>query len=95
MDSHLRSSRPDIFAAGDVARLQEDGSGRARQDVLWPAAIASGAVAGANMAGGDVRYRPGPPFNVMRLGGLWVCVIGQVGGRAAFAGDGRLAARLQ
>lgn len=50
-DSRMRSSAPDIFAAGDCAEIN------GRTEGLWEAAMEQGKVAGANMAGADVEYR--------------------------------------
>ena len=50
VDDELRTSDPDIFAAGDVA--EHDGVLYG----LWSAAYAQGQVAGANAAGGEARF---------------------------------------
>ena len=51
VDERLRTSNPDIFAAGDVAE-HPDGS----SSYLWRDAEHQGAFAGRNAAGGDVQY---------------------------------------
>jgi nitrite reductase (NADH) large subunit len=56
-------------------------TGHAQLDVLWSVAVAQGRVAGANMAGQPATYERGVPFNVTRLAGLVVALIGAVGTR--------------
>lgn len=52
VDERLRSSQPEIFAAGDCAEVNGTLYG------LYGAARAMGAVAGANLAGGAETFRP-------------------------------------
>ncbi len=58
VDRQLRSSHPDVFAAGDVA---EHAGGRLTH--LWHAAEAQGTIAGTNVAGGAAEYHD-PPFRL-------------------------------
>lgn len=76
----LQTSRPDVFAAGDVAQVHDPRLNRATLDVLWSTALAQGLAAGANMAGAGRPYVKGIPFNVTQLTGLKVTLIGCVGG---------------
>jgi NAD(P)H-nitrite reductase large subunit len=79
-DEHLRTSDPDIFAAGDVAEVRNANNGRHELEILWGSAVAEGRVAGANMAGDTLTaYRKSTPLNVTRLAGLKITVIGTVG----------------
>jgi NAD(P)H-nitrite reductase large subunit len=92
VDEGMRTSAPDIYAAGDVAQVVDRLTGQATLDILWPSAIATGQVAGANMAGARLSYRKGAPFNVARLAELPITIIGKVGtGRsdADMVGPGR------
>jgi NAD(P)H-nitrite reductase large subunit len=83
VDDGMRTSEPDIYAAGDIAKVVDRWTGVASLDILWPSAIATGQVAGANMAGAGLPYRKGAPFNFARLAELPITIIGQVGtGRA-------------
>ena len=50
VDEHLRSSDPDIFAAGDLAETWDPDTGRHTMEVLWSSAVEKGRVAGLNMA---------------------------------------------
>ena len=80
VDEYLRSSEPEIFAAGDVAEMLEPLSGKRTIEVLWSSAVAKGRVAGHNMASDEGRpYQKGAPLNVTRLGGFKTTIIGRVG----------------
>ncbi len=79
VDEALRTSNPDIFAAGDVAQVFDPRAGKALLDTLWNTARSHGAVAGQNMAGGSVRYVKPVPLNVTRLAGITTTIIGSVG----------------
>jgi len=80
VDQHLRSSDPDIFAAGDVAEVADPHTGHRVVEVLWSSAVAKGRVAGLNMAMEPTHvYSQGPPLNVTRLAGLYTTIIGTVG----------------
>jgi NAD(P)H-nitrite reductase large subunit len=83
VDDGMRTSAADTFAAGDIAQVLDPRTGKATLDILWPTAIATGQVAGANMAGADLHYRKAAPFNFARLAELPITIIGEVGtGRA-------------
>ncbi len=79
VDAYLRTSAPDVFAAGDVAQIRDPATGGSHLDVLWSAALRSGRAAGRCMAGVGRPYRRQPSLNVTRLGGVIVTVIGAVG----------------
>lgn len=76
VDPYMQTSRPGVFAAGDVAQV-----GSAPLDVLWPTALMQGRIAGANMAGARTGYVKGTPCNVTMLANLKVTIIGTVGGK--------------
>ena len=61
VDDHLRTSTPDIYAAGDLAAYPDLVLGRMHFE-HWDNAIATGQTAGANMTGGDEVYRHVPYF---------------------------------
>jgi len=78
-DEFLRTSDADVFAAGDAAQVFDPASGKHTLDSLWWMAADQGRAAGANMAGGASPYLRGIPFNVTRIGGLIVTIVGHVG----------------
>jgi NAD(P)H-nitrite reductase large subunit len=79
VNGHLQTSAPDVFAAGDVAQVHDPVHGAAALDVLWSTALSQGKIVGANMAGANLVYVKGIPFNVTQLAGLKVTIIGAVG----------------
>ncbi len=79
VDATLRTSAPDIYAAGDVAQVLDPRTGRSSLDTLWNIARSQGAVAGRNMAGDNQPYVKPVPFNVTRLAGITTTIIGRVG----------------
>lgn len=56
VDDYLRTSAPDVYAAGDCAELFDRESGKKRINFGWRSAIKQGQLAGENMAGRDKRY---------------------------------------
>ncbi len=56
VDATMRTSHPDVYAAGDVVRFPDPVVGRWRRVEHWGHAEASGQVAGANMAGAKRTY---------------------------------------
>lgn len=80
VDEYLRTSAPDVYAAGDVAQVYDPHSGRAVLDVLWSTALEQGRAAGLNMAGAQLPYVKQVAMNVTQLAGLVTTIIGAVGG---------------
>lgn len=72
VNSHLQSSCPDIYAAGDAARAYDAFAGCHRTVPIWPFAYRQGYCAGINMAGGDMEWKGGPVFNSLPLLGLHI-----------------------
>ncbi len=62
VDEYLRTSDPDVFAAGDVASAQHPVLGRSIRVEHWDNAIKQGTVAGRNMAGKGEAYDRLPYF---------------------------------
>ena len=79
VDEYLRTSAPDVFAAGDVAQVVDETTGQVTLNTLWALARDQGLIAGYNMAGSSTRYSPPVPFNVTRLACLTTTIIGKVG----------------
>lgn len=78
VDASLRTSAPDVFAAGDVAELRDPERGGTSMEGLWSSALAQGRAVGRAMAGVNVCYRPEPSLNITRLGGITIAIVGQV-----------------
>ena len=70
VDSSMRTSLPEIFAAGDCCLPHHLITGQPAAFHIWPAAVAQGQVAGANMAGGRLRYDGILPQNSISLKGF-------------------------
>ncbi|TDQ50276.1 NAD(P)/FAD-dependent oxidoreductase [Actinorugispora endophytica] len=62
VDEFLRASRPDVFAAGDVANAYHPVLGRRLRVEHWDNAIEQGRVAARNMLGGELGYDRLPYF---------------------------------
>lgn len=72
VDRSLASSKPGIWAAGDVARV--DGE----QLALWEPARRQGRIAAQNMLGGKARYEPGAFYFATRLFDLDFAKVGDI-----------------
>jgi 3-phenylpropionate/trans-cinnamate dioxygenase ferredoxin reductase component len=62
VDEHLRSSDPDVYAAGDVANAYHPRLGRYLRVEHWNNAIEQGIVAARNMIGAETTYDRLPYF---------------------------------
>ena len=67
VDAHLRSSVPNVYAAGDIAEGRERISGQPEVHAIEPTAQEHGRVAGANMAGKDVSYQGSVLMNIVEV----------------------------
>ena len=72
IDSTMRTSRPEVFAAGDVAEFEQTTYG------VWPAAMQQGKVAGVNMAGGSVNYQGSVMANKLKVVGIDLASAGEI-----------------
>ncbi len=70
VDAGMRTSVPDIFAAGDVAEFRDCLSGQAAVNAIQPNAVEQGRIAGQNMAGRQAASRGSFAFNVLDTLGL-------------------------
>lgn len=62
VDERMRTSHPDVFAAGDVARARHPVLGRSIRVEHWDNAIRQGRVAGSTMAGAEATVTDLPYF---------------------------------
>jgi NAD(P)H-nitrite reductase large subunit len=67
VDERLRSSVPNVYAAGDVAEGRERISGAAVVHAIEPTAQEHGRVAGANMAGKEARHKGSLNMNIVEV----------------------------
>lgn len=72
VDDHLRTSRQDIYGAGDVIEFRGNLYG------IWPAAMEQGRIAGANMAGGDVAYGGTTLASTLKVVGIDLASAGDI-----------------
>ena len=72
VDDHLRTSAPDVYAAGDA--IEHHG----RLYGIWPAARDQGRVAGINMAGGDTEYNGTIMSNSLKVVGVDLTAAGEI-----------------
>jgi NAD(P)H-nitrite reductase large subunit len=77
VDDHLRSSVPNVYAAGDVAEGRDLVTGAPDVHAIEPTAMEHGRVAGANMAGRDVAYRGSLLMNILDVCRLDVASFGR------------------
>jgi nitrite reductase (NADH) large subunit len=70
VDPHLGTADPDIYAAGDCAYPFHLLTKKRAGYHIWPAAVAQGRVAGANLAGAGLTYDGLLPQNSLSLRGF-------------------------
>lgn len=80
VDSHMRTSNTDIFAAGDCTESIDISCGSVKVMALMPNANIQGFCAGVNMAGGDKSFENAVPMNSIGLFGCHVMSAGSYEG---------------
>jgi NAD(P)H-nitrite reductase large subunit len=77
VDRQLRTSAPDIYAAGDVVETTDLVTGRSLVSGLWTNAVEMGRIAGSNMAGARLEY-PGAfgVLNSLEVAGIPTVCLG-------------------
>ena len=70
VDERMRTSLPDVYAAGDCAEGMDISLGQKRVLAILPNAYMQGFTAGANMAGGDAVFDNAIPMNAIGFFGL-------------------------
>lgn len=72
VDDQMRTSDPDVLAAGDVAECDGRVAG------LWPAAVKQAEVAARNALGDRSVYTPAPPVVMLKVVGVDLTSMGRV-----------------
>jgi len=72
VDDTMKTGLDDIYAAGDLIEH------RGRFYGIWPAAMEQGRVAGAAMAGQDVKYEGTVPSNKLKVVGIDLVAVGEI-----------------
>lgn len=67
VDERMRTSAPDVYAAGDVAEILDLTDGQRRPIPIFPLANECGEIAGINMAGGEAKFGGGIPINTLKF----------------------------
>jgi NADPH-dependent 2,4-dienoyl-CoA reductase/sulfur reductase-like enzyme len=102
VDNRLRTSLPDIYAAGDVAETFDLLTGRQYVHAIFPNAVAQARVVAMNLLGYDTVYPGSETMNSLKHLGLPVMAVGAMKGeeelrsrhgnvlRKIFLSDGRI-----
>ncbi len=72
VDKYMRSSKPDIYAAGDVIEFN------GRTYGIWPAAMEQGKIAGINISGGNTAYEGTTLSNILKVAGIDLASAGDI-----------------
>lgn len=80
VDDHLRTSVPDVWAAGDVVEAPDRATGQTYVHAIFPNAVDQARVVAANIAGGDVRYVGAESMNSLKHLGLPIMAVGAAEG---------------
>jgi NAD(P)H-nitrite reductase large subunit len=78
VDRHMATSRPDVYACGDVAEAYDFVHGENRLTPIWPNAYLGGRIAGLNMAGIPAEYQGGTAMNSLKYFGINIVSAGMV-----------------
>ena len=76
VNDHLRTSAPDIYAAGDVVEVPDRLTGETYVHAIFPNAIEQGHVVGLNLAGYETVYPGGERMNSLKHLGLPIMAVG-------------------
>ncbi len=82
VDTRMKTNIPDIYAAGDIAEVKDQISGRSLVARTWTNAVLQGRIAGANMIGGSETFETVSSYSMSILG-LDAVFIGDTSRKAA------------
>ncbi|MBR5769452.1 MAG: FAD-dependent oxidoreductase, partial [Clostridia bacterium] len=88
IDTRMKTSLPDIYAAGDCAEGYNASLGANRVLAILPNAYMQGHTAGVNMAGGDAVFDNAIPMNSIGFFGLHIMSAGSYDGDMTEIRDG-------
>jgi NAD(P)H-nitrite reductase large subunit len=80
VDDHLRTSVPDVWAAGDIVEAPDRATGEAYLHAIFPNAVDQARVAAANIVGRDLRYAGAESMNSLKHLGLPIMAVGAAEG---------------
>jgi NAD(P)H-nitrite reductase large subunit len=80
VDDHLRTSDPNIYAAGDVAETFDRFTGERYVHAIFPNAVTQAKVAAYNLLGWDLPYEGSDSMNSLKHLGLPVMAVGRMEG---------------
>ncbi len=78
VDDELKTTHPDVYAAGDVAETRDVVTGEQTVNAIWPSAAEQGRIAGANMTGAHQKYPGSIRMNSAEFFGLPIISTGLV-----------------
>lgn len=87
VDGEMRTSLPDVYAAGDCVESFDLSSGQERVLAILPNAYAGGFAAGMSMAGGRPPEQKAIPMNAIGFFGLHIITAGSYTGQVFEASD--------
>lgn len=76
VDDHLRTSAPDVYAAGDAIEAPDRLTGESYVHAIFPNAVAQGQIVGLNLLGYDVPYEGADRMNSLKHLGLPIVAVG-------------------
>jgi nitrite reductase (NADH) large subunit len=80
VDEHLRTTIPDIYAAGDAVEVPDRLTGERYVHAIFPNAVTQGQVVGFNLLGYDVAYEGADSMNSLKHLGLPIMAAGRKDG---------------
>lgn len=80
VDERLRSTAPDVWAAGDVIEARDRATGEPYVHAIFPNAVDQARVAALNILGGDVVYAGAESMNSLKHLGLPIVAVGAAEG---------------
>lgn len=80
VDDRLRTTAPDVYAAGDVAEAADRMTGQPFVHAIFTNAVAQGVIAARNILGDDVRYAGAESMNSLKHLGMPVAAVGAMDG---------------